>query len=346
MKPRFTFITSYETDYSRSAVLLSYLSKKGMVSGIIKFDSWKLLLSFVYNIFKANKNTDYYVIMNPSQFLTPAVRLLTSKKIILDSGWPLTEKSKPKNTLIIQKIQRAKSWIVDLVSMHLANLVLLESEMQRNKTSKRFIITKRKIRVSLTGTEEKSFANISKVFDSPKPDFKVGFRGKYTLEAGLEVLAMTTHLCIDPNVSFLVIAPNIPSHIVFAANTIVKNKPYSNKREMAEMLETCDVLLGQLSDHPRLKVTIPHKAFEAAAMGKPYLTARATGIQEFLVEGVEADYFEPGDAVDLLLHIQKLKDDKVYREMLSVNIKKKHGRVASEQAIGEKFIALIDLKFT
>ena len=114
---------------------------------------------------------------------------------------------------------------------------------------------------------------------------------------------------------------------------------------MAEMLETCDVLLGQLSDHPRLNVTIPHKAFEAAAMGKPYLSSRATGIQEFLVEGVEADYFEAGDASDLLLHIQKLKVDKEYREMLSVNIKQKYERVSSEKAIGEKFLAIIDLKF-
>jgi hypothetical protein len=345
MEPRFTFVTSYETDYSRSGVLLSFLSKKGLVSEVIKFDSWRLLLPFAFNIFKANKHTDYYVIMNPSQFLTPIVRFLTSKRIILDSGWPLTEKSKTKNASITLKIQRIKSWIIDFISMHLANLVLLESEMQKNRTSKRFKVAKYKISVSLTGTDEESFANISKYSGSPDSYFKVGFRGKYTLEAGLEVLAEATHLCIDPNITFLVLASNIPPHVIFASNTLIENKPYSDKREMAEMLMTCDVLLGQLSDHPRLNVTIPHKAFEAAAMGKPYLTARATGIQEFLVEGLEAEYFKPGDAADLLLHIQKLKRENEYREMLSVNIKQKYGRVASEKAIGEKFLAVIDLKF-
>ena len=336
MKSNFTFITSHTTNYSRSGVLLSYLSKQGQISGIIQFNSWKSLLSFAQEIIKANNSTDYYVIMNPSQFLTPVVKFLTTKKIILDSGWPLMEKSKSKNLSILQKIQRAKSWIVDFISMHSANLVLLESEMQKVKTSKRFRVAKKKIEVSLTGAEEEAFANIPKVFDSPNLHFKIGFRGKYTLEAGLEVLAKTTHLCVDPEVSFLVLAPNIPSNIIFASNTSVKNKPYSSKREMAEMLETCDVLLGQLSDHPRLNVTIPHKAFEAAAMGKPYLSSRATGIQEFLVEGVEADYFEAGDASDLLLHIQKLKVDKEYREMLSVNIKQKYERVSSEKAIGNK----------
>jgi hypothetical protein len=321
--------------------LLSFLSKKELVSEVIKFNSWKSLITFARQIFKANGKTDYYIIMNPSQFLTPIVRALTFKKIILDSGWPLTEKSKTKNASIALKIQRAKSWIIDLISMHLANLVLLESEMQRNRSSKRFKVTKRKICVSLTGAEKESFANISKYSSSPDSYFKVGFRGKYTLEAGLEVLAEATHLCIDGKITFLVLTSNIPPHIIFASNTLLENKLYSNKREMAEILETCDVLLGQLSDHPRLSVTIPHKAFEAAAMGKPYLTARASGIQEFLVEGLEAEYFEPGDAVDLLLHIQKLKKEKKYREMLGKNISQKYETMASEEMIGKNFLALL-----
>ena len=344
MNSEFTFITSHATDYSRSGVLLSYLSKQGQISGIIKFNSWKSLLSFAKEIIKANSCTDYYVIMNPSQFLTPVVKFLTTKKIILDAGWPLIEKSRAKNLSLLQKIKRGKSWIVDFVSMHLANLVLMESEMQKIKTSKRFRVAKKKIEVSLTGVEEEAFVNIPKA-SSSNSHFKVGFRGKYTLEAGLEVLAKTTQLCLDPEVSFLVLAPNIPSNIIFASNTLIENNPYPSKREMAEILVTCDVLLGQLSDHPRLNVTIPHKAFEAAAMGKPYLSSRATGIQEFLVEGVEAEYFKARDASDLLLHIQKLKREKKYCEMLSVNIKQKYERVASEKAIGEKFLALIDLKF-
>ena len=76
------------------------------------------------------------------------------------------------------------------------------------------------------------------------------------------------------------------------------------------MPNSCDLFLGKFSDCPRLNVTIPHKAFEAALMGKPYLSARASGIQEFLVEGVEAEYFDAGDPVDLLRKIVKLKEDR------------------------------------
>jgi hypothetical protein len=50
-------------------------------SGIIKFNSWKSVGTFARQILKANENTDYYVIMNPSQFLTPVVRILTNKKL-------------------------------------------------------------------------------------------------------------------------------------------------------------------------------------------------------------------------------------------------------------------------
>ena len=38
-------------------------------------------------------------------------------------------------------------------------------------------------------------------------------------------------------------------------------------------------------------------------MGKPFLSARVRGIQEFLVEGVEAEYFDAGNATDLLKKI-------------------------------------------
>ncbi len=303
MSSQFTFITSHETDYSRSGVLLSFLSKKELVKEVIKFNSWKSLITFARQIFKANRKTDYYVIMNPSQFLTPIVRVLTFKKIILDSGWPLTEKSRAKNISAKEKLQRAKSWAFDFTSMRLANVVLLESELQKERVSHRFKVNKKKLEVSFTGVDEEAFGQRTIEKETISEIFLVGFRGRYNLEAGLEILAETTRLCANNGISFLVLTSNIPDNIEFNKNTILKNKPYSSKEEIADLLNSCDVLLGQLSDHPRLNVTIPHKAFEAALMGKPYLSARASGIQEFLVEGVEAEYFEAGDPVDLLKKI-------------------------------------------
>ena len=341
MESRFTFITSYEIDYSRSGVLLSYLSKKGLVIEVIKFKSWKTLIFFAEQILKANKRTDYYIIMNPSQFLTPIVRFLTFKKIILDSGWPLTEKSRARNISIKEKLQRVKSWAVDFTSMHLANLILLESELQKERTSHRFKIIKKKLQVSLTGVDEKVFAPCTVGKKTIDEKFKVGFRGRYNLEAGLEILAKTTHLCTNNDISFLVITTNIPNDIKFSENTILKNKPYVSKEKIVDLLNSCDVLLGQLSDHPRLNVTIPHKAFEAALIGKPYLSARASGIQEFLIEGIEAEYFEAGDPVDLLKKIEKLKVDEEYRKMLGENISKKYKTMASEEAIGDNFLKLL-----
>ena len=341
MEPRFTFITSYETDYSRSGVLLSYLSKKDLVREVIKFNSWESLISFARQILKANKKTDYYVIMNPSQFLTPIVRFLTFKKIILDSGWPLTEKSRSIIITTTEKVQRFKSWVIDFGSMHLANLVLLESQLQKERTSHRFKIKRKKLEVSLTGVDEEAFSFSVHGEKLLGQKFKVGFRGRYTLEAGLEVLAETTLLCTDQDISFLVLAPNIPNHIKFGENADIENRIFASKEEMADLLIACDVLLGQLSDHPRLDVTIPHKAFEAALMGKPYLTSRATGIQEFLLEGAEAEYFVAGNAVDLLKKIEKLKADKEYRQLLSENILKKYKEMASEEAIGNNFLDLL-----
>jgi glycosyltransferase involved in cell wall biosynthesis len=345
MSSQFTFITSYETDYSRSGVLLSFLSKKDLVREVIKFNSWKSLMTFARQIFKANRKTDYYVIMNPSQFLTPVVRVLTFKKIILDSGWPLTEKSRAKNISKKEKLLRAKTWIIDFASMHLANLVLLESQLQKERTSNRFKINRKKLEVSLTGVDNLPFSLCADTEKLNGGKFKVGFRGRYNLEAGLEVLAETSLLCRDLDISFLVLSPNIPNNIKFGENTDVKNRIFASKDEMAALLNSCDLLLGQLSNHPRLDVTIPHKAFEAAIMGKPYLSARARGIQEFLVEGIEAEYFDAGNAIDLLKKIIELKNNKNHRIILSKNIYKKYIAFASEKAIGDAFLTILKQKF-
>ena len=341
MNSQFTFITSHETDYSRSGVLLSFLSKKELVREVIKFNSWKSLIIFVRQILKANRKTDYYVIMNPSQFLTPIVRVLTFKKIILDSGWPLTEKSRSKSVLIREKLQRSKSWAIDFASMHLASLVLLESELQKERTSQRFKVNRKKIEVSLTGVDERAFSQSPVEIKRNDKKLLVGFRGRYNLESGLEILAETTRLCVNQDINFLILTSNIPDNIKFGGNTILRDTPYKNKEEMAHLLNSCDILLGQLSNHPRLNVTIPHKAFEAAILGKPYLSARASGIQEFLEEGLEAEYFDPGDPVDLLRKIVKLKEDRANACKLGNNIFKKYVKIASEEAIGNNFLVII-----
>ena len=76
-------------------------------------------------------------------------------------------------------------------------------------------------------------------------------------------------------------------------------------------------------------------------MGKPYLSARASGIQDFLVEGIEAEYFDAGDPVDLLKKIEKLKADKNHRQLLAENIRTKYKIMASEEAIGSNFLNLL-----
>jgi glycosyltransferase involved in cell wall biosynthesis len=202
-------------------------------------------------------------------------------------------------------------------------------------------VNRKKLEVSFTGVDEEAFGQRGIEKEKISETFLVGFRGRYNLEAGLEILAETTRLCSNNDISFLVLTSNIPANIKFNANTILKNKPYSSKKEIRDLLNSCDVLLGQLSNHPRLNVTIPHKAFEAAIMGKPYLSARASGIQEFLAEGVEAEYFVPGDPVDLLNKIEKLRSDKDYRQLLGKNILKKYKVIASEEAIGDNFLKLL-----
>ena len=51
---------------------------------------------------------------------------------------------------------------------------------------------------------------------------------------------------------------------------------------MKDMLLRSDLILGQLLNHKRLSIAIPHKFYEAAYFSKPYLTADY-GLMEDLV---------------------------------------------------------------
>ena len=65
-------------------------------------------------------------------------------------------------------------------------------------------------------------------------------------------------------------------------------------------------MLGQFEDNPRLSRTIPHKAFEAFAMGIPYLTGDALAIREIANDGVSAFYVPLADPTALVCKIEFL----------------------------------------
>jgi glycosyltransferase involved in cell wall biosynthesis len=168
------------------------------------------------------------------------------------------------------------------------------------------------------------------------------FRGKYTKESGIEVLARCTHLLEESPITFWVFSPGLPEKFIFSRNTYVNREYLQNKSDFINIYKKCTIALGQLSTHSRLRRTIPHKAFEASYMGTPYVTARNVGICEVFREGHEMVCFEPGNAMDLSNTIIDLLNDQQKLTKLSHNIRAKYDSAFSPSILRTELIHLID----
>jgi glycosyltransferase involved in cell wall biosynthesis len=110
---------------------------------------------------------------------------------------------------------------------------------------------------------------------------------------------------------------------------------------MKYLYETATVCIGQITNRPRLKNTVPHKAFEAAFFGKPYLSSDTLGIREFLPGNNQCYYLEELSAACLEEAILDITGNAELQSDLSLNIAKRYKEVASQATLSRKFFEII-----
>jgi glycosyltransferase involved in cell wall biosynthesis len=212
-------------------------------------------------------------------------------------------------------------WLIDWLAVRCADVVLVESEAQRQYFVAKFGPSA-KYRVLYTGADDSWFRPDPSI--AKQPVFTVLFRGKFLPEAGAEYVIRAAKLLEGQGVEFLVLGLGywqrqikdlVDSLRPTNLTLITEHLP---EEELSKRMLGCHVALGQLADHPRLARTIPHKAYEALSLGLPYLTARSAGIKEILTEGENCLMVNPADPKDLARAILELKVDPARANRLAV----------------------------
>lgn len=339
----FYFLTIAEAGYSRSWNYLEGLRKIGVNAEFVQLDPKNLIKTFWVFRKKRSKH-DVFVIMSPSHYLVPFVRVFLGKNVYLDAGWSLFEGS------IISRRQKGfiginilKVYLIDFMASFFAKRIFLESNMQKGFYCKIFLVRKKKCSVIYTGVDEAQF-KMNSNFKTPSDLFNnskiVLFRGKYTAEAGLEVLAQASKLLSKEKITFWILSPGIPKNLEFSNNTIVINTFVDSKQNLAKVYSEAGLTLGQLSNHTRLKRTIPHKAYESAYLSKPYLSARSNGILELFTEDKDILCFNAGDENDLAKKISMFFTDFQNYEGIGINMRKKYDLDLSQCDLANRFLQL------
>jgi glycosyltransferase involved in cell wall biosynthesis len=345
--PKVIYLSYLDQRYSRSGVHLTYLKSN---SSEISTEFVALRLPLKVNLFmlgrlvwKNRKNKCVYLVMSPANAILILLRILTRKKIILDAGWPSIDSTKIRSN---SKSRLIKSYFLDLVCFHLASLVLLESEAQRNRCRRAFRIRSKKLKVVYTGFNEIAFTQECNGGDGVSVEVRnlinqsndltfVLFRGLDNAEAGLENLVKAARDL--PSVFFCLASPN--TRIQPTTRNLVVIKNWLNTNDLKALYERANCVLGQLGDLPRNTWTIAHKVFEAGYFGKALISSNSLALEEIFTEGRDMVFYSSSQGLSEL--ITKLVEVDEIRNSLETEIKLTYNKKISQQRISQRFIEVV-----
>lgn len=344
------FITFVDPNYSRSGVYLNQF--------IVEKESFELVQltkdgkTFFSQLLKHQKiirgEKSILIVMSPCGLLVPILKLISSRPIILDAGWPLTDSLLVGGNRRFNKIKYLKIWIIDFISIHLANVAIFESNQQILHVSKLFKVKKSKLRRIFTGINEKRFEKMplsnndldfEKFLHIIGKDF-VFFRGKNNAEAGISNIFEIAKYA-SKAYKFVIQTNFIPKNLELVDNIILITN-FLSDQNLLQLYEKCFLSIGQISNSVRLERTIPHKSFESALVGVPYLTLRRKGISEFLINDFEAIFFDKINPKEMAKVIDKLFSDSEWQKELILNIKNAYGLRSSQFLLKSELVQILE----
>lgn len=340
------FMSFVAEDYSRSAVIRGKLTYSEFI--LVPPPSLKLLVFLLKFRRKRKLRGKTIVVMSPCHTLVPILRLTMNCQIVLDAGWPLLDGAISRNIFnsTFWRIKYFKYWCIDFICFKLANKVAFESESQKHKSSKQFALSEDKVFISYSGFAENQIKPFRSNQDCllinfcPKcqgAEYKIVlFRGKYNFEAGVEIIDAAANKIKEKNIKFVFATSSLPKEFKFTSNPIVI-RDFLTYNQMRHLYEISSVTIGQVSEDIRLNFTIPHKAFEAAFFGTPYVTRDALGIRELFESPTQAIFYEPRK-ITLDALISSAVEDEILLESVAKSARIRYNEVASQSVITENFL--------
>ncbi len=340
------FLSFVGPDYSRSATLFSSESlhfKKHFI--LTSTRTLRIFLQLRRERFLL-REAGAVLVMSPCHKITLLARVVIGKRVILDAGWPLLDGVFSrgitwKNIFIVPF-----RYSLDYVAFHSASLILLESQEQLERVRKHFFVRAQKLKVSYTGLNENRFKKngedsrrvqhiISKHATSGR-QILVMFRGKLNKESGIEQILEAANL-LTREATFVFLSDNKIGRFQLAENCYAIVDALDS--EIASLYRISDIALGQLSNHARLKYSIPHKAFEADFFGIPYITPTETKFIEFLRRDLTT-YLDNTEGATIAGAIRSLSDTR-YRGSPTFRNRQNSKSGISQAEINKRFEVLL-----
>ena len=335
------FVSINPRDYSRTATILNS-NEFSQVKFHQITPKIKSIIKFSKQVRQAGIKT--IVVASPSHILVPFIHVLTKARIVLDAGWPLSDSNftRGRNSKFI--ILAFKNRIIDFLAFKMANIVFLESHLQKNKCSDKYSRESKKFHVSYTGVDETKYVNLQidedyfKSLMLPIGNKTIFFRAKINQEAGYEFLGQVSYF-LPENISLIICTGGQHINYEFAKNTIILST-WLSAIQLRTLYLKSDLVLGQLSYHQRLSRTIPHKFYEAAYFGKALVTFENLGLLE-LVDQSEVIFLKSSTPEYFAKSIELLFESPAELSNYGNYLLQKQIKLFSQEKIAKNFLEII-----
>ncbi len=214
--------------------------------------------------------------------------------------------------------------LTDALGCRLADTVLLETEAQITFFAETFSVPLSKCERFWLGADEETM--YLRIPQSRSHEFTVFFYGRFGPLQGVEHIVKAASIVQGrrERVRFVIVGSG-QTHLAareLAAHLVVENVRFMDPvpyEQLAVLMSDADVCLGVFGTSTRTQRVIPHKVFDALAVGRPVITGDTPAVREALIHGDSAWLCPCGDSEGLADSIMHLKHEPELRRMLAVN---------------------------
>jgi glycosyltransferase involved in cell wall biosynthesis len=335
------FFGAYDSDYPRNAVLRRGLELNGVgVSECRVRPGPKFWLRYPLLILrwrrrsrKAVSTPKFLFVPEFAQKDVPLARIvgrLSGRRVVFD---PLASRYETKILDWKRKPEGSPSarWnrAIDRWAFCSADLILSDTRTHKDYYCREFGLTPEKISVVPVGFDDRVFShslmNEGRAKPGPPGTFTVLFFGSFLPLHGVETVVEAARRIhgMDKTVRFHFIGSGqIHGQVRALASTYgldnVTFEGWLSQQDLARRVAgTADACLGIFGRTEKAGRVVPHKVFQAMALGKAVITARTPAVVEFFVHRKNIFLCDRADPGDLAQAILEVKEDPGLREKIA-----------------------------
>lgn len=336
-----------ESSYARNQVITSALKCAGF--HVLECSGSKRNISRYLSGFskflKYRKQCDIVFVGFLGHFLVPLVRLFTSKPVLYDVFVSLyltmafdREKIAPNG--LLAKIAQ----FFDRISCQKADHVFCDTQQHIDYFTREYGLDPQKFSRLFVGSNPALFRPVADKATTDYSDFRVHFHGEFQPLHGVDTIIRAAKSL--PTINFQIIGKGQTRQ---SCEKLAKESALHNVEFLApvpyqhlpKMMERASVCLGIFGDTEKAKMVIPHKVFEALAMGKAIITADTLAARELLVHGENAFLCPAADPAGLADAIKQLQTNHSLLQNIAQNGYKTFTERCAPAVLGEEIKLIV-----